>query len=702
LDLARDGMANRRSHHRTRGGPVRANGVNMKIRYLIALSFLGAGLAGVFLPHAAQADTHHLPNTGLADPENFFRLLAQWRAASPRDTVSLGLVSIGALASEPINAAGGVQVNTTTGAVSARVGGLPDGNWELILADNAAGGSTLPDGADRTLNAGRLTKAEGAYVLSAMLSAAQRNGFAFDRAFVVRAGQPASSFVLTGSANIYNRIAAGYVSEDAVWDLAATGRALFNGERFAGNSRTCGTCHVEANNFTIDAEFIAKLPAADPLFVHEREAELRNNFESAANLRKAGLVLANADRSEDLAKKFVLRAVPSIQSVGTQSNAPQLPFIIDFTQVGQSPDQPERLGWGNDNLPLRDFAIGAIIQHMPKTLARRAGTDFRLPTDEELDALAVFQLSVGRAEDFDLAKPKLRTGVGAQGMRLFADTGNIAEPGHKNCNACHFNAGGTAALSFNDRVPGFSPKLDALPRGFNMTVGTNVNVLASSIALNIPRDGGYGSQLLPTGGFGNFGELPGVGVIPFEEFNSNSLVESADTAPFFHNHAVATLEEAVAFYGTKAYADPTSIGDPVAGPVPVKISDDPNDPEVQAISAFLRVLNALENVRSTISALERARRAGSIEDARELVTLGREELNDAIQVLSAGALERRPDFAVLIARGRLMAARGVIDGGRNATSVAAMEVSLQNALQLLRVARETLVDPATLPESFRN
>jgi cytochrome c peroxidase len=674
----------------------------MKTRNLIALSILGTGLAGVFLPRATHADTQQLPNTGLADPENFLRLYSQWRATAPRDTVSLGLVSIAALASESVSAAGAVKVNTSTGAVSANVAGLPDGNWELMLIDNAPDGSTLYEAADRALNAGRFTKAEGAYVLSTTLTAAQRSGFAFDRAVVVRAGQPASAFVLTGSANIYNRIAAGYVSEGAVWDLAAKGRALFNTERFAGNSRTCGTCHVEANNFTIDAEFIAKLSATDPLFVHERSADLRNNFESAANLRKAGLVLANADGSEDLAKKFVLRAVPSIQSVGTQSTAPQLPFVIDFTQVGQSPDQPERLGWGNDNLPVREFAIGAIIQHMPKTLARKAGTDFRVPSDEELDALAVFQLSVGRPEDFDLAKLKLRTAIGAQGMRLFGDTGNIAEPGHKNCNACHFNAGGTAALSFNDGVPGFSPKLDALPRGFNMTAGTNVNGLPASIALNIPRDGGYGSMLLPTGGFGNFGELPGVGVVPFEEFNSNSLVESADTAPYFHNHAVATLEEAVAFYGTKAYSDPISIGDPVAGPIPVKISDDPNDPEVQAISAFLRVLNGLENIRSTISALERARRAGSIEDARELTALGREELSDAIQVLSSGALERRPDFAVLIARGRLIAARGQLDGGRNAASVAAMEASLQTALQSLRGARESLVDPSTLPASLRN
>jgi hypothetical protein len=62
---------------------------------------------------------------------------------------------------------------------------------------------------------------------------------------------------------------------------------------------------------------------------------------------------------------------------------------------------------------------------------------------------------------------------------------------------------------------------------------------------------------------------------------------------------VNDLESAVAFYGTPAFQNGTfSIGNPANGAIPIKISSDPNDPEVQAISAFLRVLNALENIRS--------------------------------------------------------------------------------------------------------
>src|SRR5215831_2657550 len=52
--------------------------------------------------------------------------------------------------------------------------------------------------------------------------------------------------------------------------------------------------------------------------------------------------------------------------------------------------------------------------------------------------------------------------------------------------------------------------------------------------------------------------------------------------------------------------------------VPVNISADANDPEVLAIGGFLRVLNALENIRSSLNVVERGRAMGSDGDAREL------------------------------------------------------------------------------------
>ena len=41
--------------------------------------------------------------------------------------------------------------------------------------------------------------------------------------------------------------------------LIDRGRALFFEETFAGNGRTCGSCHPVDNNFTIDPKSIAGL-----------------------------------------------------------------------------------------------------------------------------------------------------------------------------------------------------------------------------------------------------------------------------------------------------------------------------------------------------------------------------------------------------------------------------------------------------------
>ncbi|MBM3793416.1 MAG: hypothetical protein FJW31_04975 [Acidobacteria bacterium] len=82
---------------------------------------------------------------------------------------------------------------------------------------------------------------------------------------------------------------------------------------------------------------------------------------------------------------------------------------------------------------------------MTKSLARRNGADFRMPSDEELDSIAAYVLSIGRAEDFDLKKLKLHSGSARRGQKLYTDTGMLGEPGHKNCNSCHFNGGGTGA-----------------------------------------------------------------------------------------------------------------------------------------------------------------------------------------------------------------------------------------------------------------
>jgi hypothetical protein len=136
--------------------------------------------------------------------------------------------------------------------------------------------------------------------------------------------------------------------------------------------------------------------------------------------------------------------------------------------------------------------------------------------------------------------------------------------------------------------------------------------------------------------------------------------------------------------------------------IPVSISPAPDDPEVQAIAAFLRVLNALENIRSAINVAERGRKTLETIDMHELARLSAAETVDAMEVLSAGALAGQVEFAISSARARLRAARLMLDDAQRLPYARAIGHVLDAALVHLRQARGHLVDPATLPPSCRN
>ena len=187
--------------------------------------------------------------------------------------------------------------------------------------------------------------------------------------------------------------------------LIAKGREIFFNETFAGNGRTCGTCHRAEENFALSPAFIATLPADDPLFVAETNPELAEGFENPVLMREFALILENQDGFDDLANNFNMRGVPHTLAQRTSIDSAQGP----------------RTGWSGDGAPgdgsLRSFATGAVIQHFPKTLARVPGIDFRLPNDEELDALEAFQLSLGRQDDLELPL-SLKGVVASRGQEL--------------------------------------------------------------------------------------------------------------------------------------------------------------------------------------------------------------------------------------------------------------------------------------------
>jgi cytochrome c peroxidase len=399
--------------------------------------------------------------------------------------------------------------------------------------------------------------------------------------------------------------------------LITAGRQIFFNQTFNGNGRTCGTCHRENNNLTIDPEFIATLPPNDPLFVAEFVPALSQNFENPVLMRKFGLILVNADGFGDLANNFVMRGVPHISALLQNTLTP-----VSGGADGANIPPNERLGWSGDAAPglgtLREILVGMIVQHFPKTLNRASGVDFRLPTDTELDAVEAFQRSIGRQADLDLNSLRLKSEVADLGRRIFLNTtpalglGGNPNVAAGNCNLCHVNAG---ASDF------FFP-------GENANFNTNVEGLPSQPADNLipaqknPPDGGFGTTgVSPTGGIGN------------GSFNTPVLVEAADTGPFFHNNSISTIEGAVAFYNSDAFNQPPGFGSLIPGGM---MHLQPTD--VEAVATFLRVINALENIQSSMDLENRAKTAPISAQARELLRLSISELEDAIEVLHGAGL----------------------------------------------------------------
>lgn len=374
-------------------------------------------------------------------------------------------------------------------------------------------------------------------------------------------------------------------------ELIAKGRELFFVETFQGNGRTCGTCHREENNLTIDPLFIATLPDNDPLFVAEFNPDLGENFENPRLMREFGLILENLDGFSDLANKFTMRGVPHTLGLRTSVASPQGP----------------RTGWSGDGAPgdgsLRSFATGAVIQHFTLTLNRVPGVDFRLPTEEELDALEAFQLSLGRQAD--LALPLALNGVLARrGQELFLDDTR------GKCNICHRNAGANATLAGQDLGNA----------NFDTGVEGQEDQPARLTGEKVPPDDGFGT--------------PGDGT-----FNTPPLVEAADTGPFFHNNSIQTIEGAVEFYDSEAFNE-SPAGQFLAALDPNGIGIELSATEVQAIAAFLRVINTLESIRQGLELLETSatRGFGKRDVAHDELKIAIAEIDDALTVLAGASL----------------------------------------------------------------
>jgi hypothetical protein len=213
----------------------------------------------------------------------------------------------------------------------------------------------------------------------------------------------------------------------------------------------------------------------------------------------------------------------------------------------------------------------------------------------------------------------LRSAVALRGQAIF----NSATEGK--CSACHFNAGANA-----------DPKIFG-PTAGNLNFDTGVEDLPDQ-----PADL-LGEKNPPDDGLGFPGD---------RTFNTPGLVESADTGPFFHNNSVETIEGAVAFYIGDAFTN-SPAGKLLVGATGSAINLDGT--EVVAVAAFLRVINALENIRQSLELLQARvdRVIVPTEDFTALLDRAQDEIDDAIMVLRGGGLH--PDAAARLGEARRLA-----------------------------------------------
>jgi hypothetical protein len=520
------------------------------------------------------------PEDGLADAyDNFIDGFAGFNEVS---IYQVGLGYHPGLSTEKLGAAvGRASLDMNKGKVNATLSNVPNGaSFELWFVKNAPGGTMAPESGDQLVKIGKFTGQDGDRTLDVDVGAGVL--FDLDLLVVTRAGKkPTESRILVADRTLFEKrllrfrqnqeldpvtgtLANNIETKDP---LVARGAQLFFNETFGGNGRTCGTCHRAEHNLTIDPDFIATLPQSDPLFVAENNPNLAK-LENSALLRTRGLILENLDGFDDPTHKFVLRGVPHTLSLGLTNG-------IGNIFNGTPPDH--RLGWSGDGGPgrstLHEFTFGAIIQHFTKTLNRKPGVDFRVPTQEELDALEAFQLFTGRQKPVDFSSQFPTDARALNGKSLFEGTG---------CTFCHVDL-----------------------QGFSDFFNNNFDTGVANLTPDLPDDDGF--------------LTPGD-----RTFNVPPLAEAADTPPFFHNNAVNTIEDAVGFYFSPTFR---------ASPSSFFIFSDLGTSDQQDIAAFLRVVNSATNidqVRKRAKYVQDVRSSGNT----DLLAVAIADTHDARSVLS--------------------------------------------------------------------
>lgn len=669
---------------------------------ILTAAVVGISAVGAFLLDGQQKAPSLKASVTVGSTTTLAKSYGRWKAQvfaqNSQQNLVLSLRPAQGHATGVARAKGLATFNLGSGELDIEIQGLENpGSHAVWLMDKAENtGST-----SKTVKLGRLSGTDAQSTFRAVLDASALAEFQLDMIAVTGAEKrPEDGVVLAGSPSLFHRLFYNELRGDGIpsandnaapnpsdileddWAsrlaflvprpafaqtsgdpadleaLIAEGENLFFNETFAGNGRTCGTCHALDNNFTIDPAYIATLGRRDRLFVAEYNKKLPD-LENPALMREFGLILANVDGLEAPTEKFVMRSVPHMLGLAQsiQTNATEAPL--------------EMTGWSGDGAPgggtLRDFSTGAVIQHFTKSLNRVEGKDFRLPTEAELDAMEAFMLSIGRQEELDLQSLRLTNPDAELGRTHFIteDSANRTLPAAK-CNICHRNAG---ALTVADLNVNFSTGTENMPHAADLTGEPR------------PRDDGFGTN--PNASTGGFGD---------GTFNTASLVEAADTAPYFHHNGAATLEDAIRHYDSAEFKKSTEgrrlqLQDTGGQELTI---------EIDALAAFLRVINVMENIRSSVDAMSRAQLAATVGGSEQVMVLALADLGDTLEVLSEGELHEE---SFILLENSLAFASAAADAGDPGERNTLLENAIVDALtaESLMVASSVPLPDTTAP-----
>ena len=366
--------------------------------------------------------------------------------------------------------------------------------------------------------------------------------------------------------------------------LADQGEILFTQETFMGNGRTCASCHVPDNgDFGLSVDQVLSKPADDMLFVAEfnintlvvtsnapsgfaQPSDLRGTIigstGSATVLAGSGdtyLIYGGSDLSGtitdqngnsatfasftagDLAgpnpvngsanglENFTMLHGPSANTISFPDGRALILENIDgldqLEVFRASPNlfniaESAPYGFSSEIPDLGDFSQGAIVQHAPRSLLRRAGIDFRLPTAAELDALEAFQFNIRIPADgnYDLDRFAI-TDDQLEGRGVFF--------GVAQCSKCH---SGPVLATSDGTIAGVAEGVNA-----KFDTGTD----------EIPVNGLDG---MPP-------EDPDINGISTRTYSTAPLFGSNFTGPYFHNHTRLDLRRAISFYSGTEFTD---------------------------------------------------------------------------------------------------------------------------------------------------